>query len=134
MRRTWGRDAQPVFTKTARVYRGVGVLLSQTVQQVTCQGVSLVMAPKISCKIKRTLVKLAGEMREKKRARQEPAPTTDNLDDSLQLPGPSALSILTESGDRESNGEEYREQFTSDDAWACYDDWLVTLPRENDAV
>ena len=131
MRRTWGRDAQPVFAETARVYRGVGVFLSQTVQQVTCQGVSLVMPPKMSRKRKRTLVKLAGEMREKKRAIQEPAPTTDNLDDSLQLPGPSALSILTESGDRESNGEEYRGEFTSDDARACYDDWLVTLPREN---
>lgn len=82
----------------------------------------------MSRKRKRTLVKLAEE---KTRARQEPVPTTDNLDDSLQLPGPSALSILTESGDRESNGEEYWGKFTSDDARVCYDDWLVTLPREN---
>ena len=57
-------------------------------------------------------------MREKKRARQETATATENLDESLELPGPSALPIETESGDRESDGEDYRGEFTSDDAQA----------------
>ena len=113
------------------VYRGLGVFLGKTLLQVTCQGVSLIMPPKISRKRKRTLVRLAGEMREKKRARQETTTATENLDESVELPGPSALPIETESGDRESDGEDYRGEFTSDDARACYDDWLVTLPKEN---
>ena len=131
MRKTRERDARPAFAKTDFVYRGLGVFLEKTLLQVSFQGVSLIMPPKMSRKRKRTLVRLAGEMREKKRSKQETATTTETLDESLELPGPSALPIATESGDRESDGEDYRGEFSTDDARACYDDWLVTLPKEN---
>ena len=93
---------------------------------------------KLSRKRKQTLVRLTDEMRKKKRAieetRQETqqqdsaATTSGDLDESLQLPGPSGMAIVDE---RESDSEEYRGEFTSDEAQACYDDWLVTLEKEH---
>ena len=128
---------RPVFTKTDVVYRGPGVFLGKALLQLAPQGVSLTMPPKMSRKRKQTLIKLAEEMREKKRARakQEAGTATLNLDDSLELPGPSAQGsaqpMARESGDRESDGEDYWGEITNDDACACYDDWLVTLPKES---
>ena len=99
------------------------------------------MPPKTSRKRKKTLVKLAEEMRQKKRAKNDTedtqqqsqqehstVTTSTNLDESLQLPGPSGMAILDE---RESDGEEYHGEFTCDDARTRYEDWLLTLEKEH---
>ena len=72
----------------------------------------MAMPSKMSHKRKQTLVRLAEEMRNKKRAKLSAQETTtataSNLDDSLELPGPSAVPVPGESDDRESDGEDYR--------------------------
>ena len=88
----------------------------------------MTIPPKMSPKRKQTLVRLAEEMRNKKRAKlcveETPATTASNLDESLELPGPSNMPIRDEGDDRESDGEDYRGEFTYDD------DWFVTLEKE----
>ena len=93
-------------------------------------------APKMSRKRKQTLTRLAEEMCNKKKAKfcveVAPAATPSNMDDSLELPGPSAIPVQGESDNNilESDGEDYRGEFTYDDARACYEDWLITLEKE----
>ena len=120
---------------TAFVYGDLEEFLGETLLQVVYRRVTLTMPPKMSRKRKRTLVRLAEEMREKKIANlevaTETATTNDTFNESLELPGPSALPIPSEGVEGESDGEDYHGDFTSDDARACYDDWLVTLPKEN---
>ena len=89
------------------------------------------MPPKRSRKRKQTLHRLAEELRKKKAAKRYPAddPTSSSasLDDSLQLPGPSGMSTVSQATDEE---DDYRGQFTSDDAHACNEDWLQLLGRK----
>lgn len=93
------------------------------------------MPPKMSRKRRRTLIRLAEEMRAKKQPKsdtaEETSMATGSLNESLPLPGPSALLSSTLSADRESDGEDYGGEFTSDDARVRYDDWLVTLPKDS---
>ena len=101
-------------------------------------GVSrIIMPPKISRKRKKTLVGLAKEMREKKVTKQSAEqhqeqeslePTSGDLDESLQLPRPSGMAVLD---DKESDGEEYRGEFTYGDAQGCYENWLLVLEKEH---
>ena len=88
----------------------------------------------MSRKRKQTLVRLAAEMRSKKRAKQsaeEIPQAAGNLDNSIELPGPSTMPTFSENDERESDGEDYGGEFTRDDARACYEDWLVTLEKEH---
>ena len=90
------------------------------------------MPPKRSRKRKQTPHRLAEELRKKKAAKRFPAddPTSSSasLDDSLQLPGPSGMSTVSQATDEE---DAYRGQFTSDDTHACNEDWLQTIGKED---
>ena len=90
------------------------------------------MSLKMSRKRRKVLERLAGEMREKKigkqcteEAQQEQqdnaATTSSNLVESLQLPGPSGMSIVNEG---ESDGDDYQGEFMYSDAQSCYEDGL----------
>ena len=93
------------------------------------------MASKISRKRKQVLVRLAEEMRQKK-ALQSIGESTevsgDDLDESLQLPGPSSGTIreFNSDEDEDSDDADYT-GFSKEDAKLCYEDWLFTLRRED---
>ena len=90
------------------------------------------MPPKRSHKRKQTLDRLTEELRKKKAAKRcpadDPTSSSSSLDDSLQLPGPSGMSTVSQATDEE---DDYRGQFTPDDARACNDDWLQTIGEED---
>ena len=88
------------------------------------------MPPKMSRKWKQTLEEMSNKKKAKFRVEVAPAATPSNMDDSLELPGPSAIPVQGERDGMESDGEDYRGEFTYDDARACYEDWLITLEKE----
>ena len=93
------------------------------------------MASKISRKRKQVLVRLVEEMRQKK-ALQSIGESTEvsgeDLDESLQLPGPSSSTIreFNSDEDEDSDDADYT-GFSKEDAKLCYEDWLFTLRRED---
>lgn len=93
------------------------------------------MASKISRKHKQVLVRLAEGMRQKKALRSSGESTeasADDLDESLQLPGPSieTLREVNSDEDEDSDDADYT-GFSNADAKLCYEDWLSTLQRED---
>ena len=93
------------------------------------------MASKISRKRKQVLVRLAEGMRQKKALRsigESTEASADNLDESLQLPGPSSGTIreFNSDEDEDSDDADYT-GFSKEDAKLCYEDWLFTLQRED---
>ena len=93
------------------------------------------MASKISRKRKQVLVRLAEGMRQKKALRNigdSTEASADNLDESLQLPGPSSGTIreFNSDEDEDFDAAEYT-GFSKEDAKLCYEDWLFTLQRED---
>ena len=51
------------------------------------------------------------------------------MDDSFQVPGPSAGDYLSDG--IEEGDEDYNDQFNDDDADGVYQDWLATVDRED---
>ena len=93
------------------------------------------MPPKISRKRKQVLVRLAEEMRQKKALQgieESTEASADNLDESLQLPGPSSGTIreFNSDEDEDSDDADYND-FSKAGAKLCYEDWLFTLQKED---
>lgn len=58
--------------------------------------------------------------------------SADNLDESLQLPGPSSGTIPGFNSDKDEDFDDANYTgFTKEDAKLCYEDWLSTLHRED---
>ena len=68
MRKAWERDARLPLAETDLVSRGLGVFLRKALLQITSPGVIVAMPSKMSRKRKQTLVRLAEEMRNKKKS------------------------------------------------------------------
>ena len=92
------------------------------------------MASKISRKRKQVLVRLAEGMRQKKLLQSTEVSSeasADNLDESLQLPGPSSGIIREFNSDEDEDSDDAGYPgFSKADAKLCYEDWLFTLQRE----
>ena len=56
---------------------------------------------------------------------------SNNLDESLQLPGPSSGIIREIDSDEEEDSDDANHGFSKEDAKLCYEDWLFTLQRED---
>ena len=97
------------------------------------------MSSKMSRKRKQVLVRLAEEMRLKKASRnieesieESSSASTNNLDESLQLPGPSSGTIHELNSDEEEDSDDADYTgFSTADAKLCYEDWLSTLQRDD---
>lgn len=99
------------------------------------------MAERMSLKRKKSLVTQAERMRAAKAGRQEPVLEMDeegdpvlgstSLDQSVVLPGPDAEDSSPSEPESGESSDEYECEFSQDDADAAYQDWLLTLDRED---
>ena len=97
----------------------------------------------MSRKRKKSLLERAEKMRvakaSKKLGEQAPAQLDEDdlsaagpsADNSVLLPGPTGLNSSDESSHEDTSDEDFEDTFTSEEADAVYQDWLMTMERDD---